>query len=240
MPRDMYHKAHLLQDAEHEEPTLADMNLLSEIAKDQESMFVAACLEGTKAMRPLNRKVSHEIVPGAEMCELRQQLGTMSDHAIRDPAYPGITVHLNHDGTAADVHLDEGVNALLDRVERREERDWKATAAAMKLGEAVQTPSASNGYGALDVDLALEARERKTPMEGEEVSFEQSTIRCGADGQWTERPGYDHATQEEYESEDRDYPGEKPKIVRRLLKDSGMVESFFKAQFSDFDKQHAP
>ena len=55
---------------------------------------------------------------------------------------------------------------------------------------------------------------------GEEVIFEQSTIRCGADGQWTERPGYDHATQEEYESEDRDYPGEKPKTVRKLLKDS--------------------
>ena len=54
-----------------------------------------------------------------------------------------------------------------------------------------------------------------------------------------ERPGYDHATQEEYDSEDRDYPGPKPKLVRQLLKDSGMVESFFKAQFSDFDKKHA-
>ena len=216
-------------------PSLVDMRLLREAASQEHTHTVAATLPAEAFRAVAGGPIQSELV-SADVFQARVAAFESEGYqTVDETVLPGCTLEVGNEGRALLVHIrDESVNALHDPLRFDADR-----ASADRLLDASTPEELAAVVASIMWTEAELPRESHASVEDSHVRYKPEdavSLVHQVPGKRVVSPG---ATPEMVQARDREHTGEVPRQVHSLLTQLGVTEKHFKAEFSEWDKQHA-
>ena len=260
IPRDMYAKAHLVDgpttpaptrdpqeilreasaqaveaDSQAQPVSLVDLRLLEQAAAAPYTHTVAAALPAHAVCTVEGRSVTHEMVSADEFQADLQKFDSDGQHLVEEAILPGCSVEVGNNGKMLKLHIhNDRVNALHDPLRTSEDQ-----AIADQLLDATTTEERAGIIDSIMWTIIQEPHQAHTAPEDDHIRYKPEdavSLVAKVPGKTVVSPG---ASPELVSTIDAEHAKAVPGQVHALMAQLGVTEKHFKAEFSEWDKQHA-